>query len=900
MNNRFIGAAKNQARLKRKKNILISIVILIEIIAIMVVASYAWVETVSSIKITTAENAPLEVDSYYFTEAMIGSTHDTIDMDKYFKPSGDMHFAPCSSVDGDSFYFPKKSGATAFVGSGDNSFRKGNSSDKNTAYMSVTFKLRADTNADFFFYFNGNNNPTFSSQASNMRVSVTAYPEGTSKGDLYDNTGKPLYTKVYANSASTTPVVGNTGGSTTATAVEAFSAHKKGSGTTNRLFAVGANETKIVTINVWLQGTASSSNLSQAITITNFGITSSLTPRHVTLLPTPTWEENSPTYYAWCWEATNGDSPKLYKLDLDADEHYSFDYNGTYQKTTFVRAVPGCTVSAVDEDGHNGKAYSSWPFSNNHSSNTDGYWNQTVDTKIPADPVDPTYIIETISGGTNSKSTGSWHDPATIHVAHVDNQTDSWGTLSATSYIGTTTSTHVLEATNSTSQKHKDTVHAWPGKKLKLEATPVSEDYAFVGWYDNAAGTGTALNTNPTYTPDAPSTATDITYYAKFKEVRTLTIYKYLEGSDTTSNIGSITIGGTAYSNSTANHYSAVFDKGTSVSFSASAKTGYTLSGIHTTSGGTTTATSPVTMNDNHTYYAHFNLTSYNVTARACYSTNGGSSYTTGNSTGGTVKAGTSAAGATSTASVKYTRTVDLVATAASGYEFVGWYNGTASNATKLSSNATYTYTLNSTSAVTVYARFIKVSTVTIYMAPRENWGDPDLHIWDSNGVIADHQTAGYDGATGYNKVTVQTYGTWLKVIMSKDSNYTSQTSDITVVSSLSPGTDYSKFINTSNTVSNWSSTKRCIWFIITEDWLKNNLKNDGDYMQIWDGSNNTNMRRINDGAYVCEYSSISDGTSIWIKQMKSDNNKRNEWATSIPSGKSQYKETSYNGGSWQ
>ena len=76
--------------------------------------------------------------------------------------------------------------------------------------MSISFKLRADVNADFFF----TQVPTFSNQGDNIRVSVTAYTEGTSSGDLYDSNGKPKYTKIYANSDSTadTTVVGNTSG----------------------------------------------------------------------------------------------------------------------------------------------------------------------------------------------------------------------------------------------------------------------------------------------------------------------------------------------------------------------------------------------------------------------------------------------------------------------------------------------------------------------------------------------------------------------------------------------------------------------------------------------------------------------------------------------------------------
>lgn|GEM_PF-3242481 len=898
MNNLWKKVKARHSGKNGMKNLVISIVILVEILALCIVGTFAWVETVSSIKITNEANTVgTIINDTKYTDMLIGDKTGTIDLLDYFEPSGDMHLAPASSADGKTFYFPKANITSDFI------YRKGNVSDKNTTYLSASFRLKADTNADFFFWKDATHNISVD---DNIRVSVTAYTEGENPEGTFDPTSGKLIsnTKIYANNASTTAVVNSTSGATGATTVEKFSDHVKGKSSSARLFAVGANETKYVTINVWLQKQTSNSdltsNMSIAQAINNLGITSSLTPRHVTLLPTPTWDNSDgATFYAWCWDAPNSTESRLYKLNLDPEtEHYYFDYNGTFRKTVFVRAVPNCTV----QEG----VYSSWPFSNSTASGTAGYWNQTVNISIPNDPVDPTFIIETINGGSQiddngntvtGLSTGSWHDPATVKVAYVTGQDSDCGTLTATSYIGTTTSSHVLESTNSSSDKHTDTVHAWPGKILSLTAS-VKSNYAFVGWYLDAAGTTPATTVNSTaytattYKPNAPSTASEITYYAKFKETRTLNIVRTLDGSTTTS-----TASGTIKINDITTN-SATVDKGSSVSFSATAATGYTFQGFYTAATGGTEVTSPVTLDNNTIYYARFTTNNYNVTANAYFSTNGGTTYSAG-STGGTVKAGSSAAGDTSTASVKYQSTVTLTATPASGYEFVGWYSA-ATGGTQLSTNTSYDYTLETTGAKNVYARFIKLSTVTIYIAPRENWNEPDLHVWDDNGVIDDHLTASYDGATGYYKATVQTRGTWLKATLSKDSSYTEQTSDITVVSSLSAGTNYSKYINTSNTVSDWSSTRRCIWFIISEDWLKNNLKSDGDYMNIWSGSN-CKMRRINDNAYVYEYSTAPTGT-IYFQQFKSDNNRRNEWAAAMSgaSGKSQFKETTYNSGSWQ
>lgn len=689
----------------KTKNLIISIVILIEVISLLTVATFAWVETVSSIKITNEANTVGTIkDDTKYTDMLIGDKPGTIDLLDYFEPSGDMHLAPASSADGKTLYFPKANIGSNVI------YRKGNVSDKNTTYLSASFRLKADTNADFFFWKDSTHSISVD---DNIRVSVTAYTEGENPEGTYDpESGKLISnTKIYANNASTTAVVNSTSGATGATTVEAFSDHQKGAKSEKRLFAVGANETKYVTINVWLQKSTENNddittNMSVAKAINNLGITSSLTPRHVTLLPTPTWDSNGATFYAWCWDAPNSTKSRLYKLELDENEHYSFDYNGTFRKTVFVRAVPGCTVRTGEYDSD------AWPFSNKTTSGTDGYWNQTTNTTIPNDPVDPTYIIETINGGTDSKSTGSWHDPATVKVALCTGQggENPWGTLEATSYVGVATTSHEIESTDPNSQKHKDTVHAWPGKILQLKATAKS-GYAFVGWYLDAAGTTPAPTVNSTantasiYKPNAPSTASEITYYAKFKETRTLTILRTVDGNQASSvAAGKITVNGSSTTN-TGTSKSVTVDKGASVSFSATAATGYTFQGFYTTKDGNTTASSPVTLNGDNpttTYYARFTTNTHTVQLNRIG--------TTGNST---VQYGNETAAASVTKTdVKYNSSVTIKANPAAGYEFVGWYTNPSGTGTAESTDASYSFTLGDAD-VTYYAKF---KAVNIYL----------------------------------------------------------------------------------------------------------------------------------------------------------------------------------------
>ncbi len=822
----------------RVKNLVISVVILIEVIAIAMVASYAWVETVSSIKIATRNAAnqedPLVVDSYVFTEAMIGEGKGTIDLADYFKKSGDMHLAPCSSADGERMFFPKATAAAAAYQTGSRSFRKGDFSDKNTAYMSISFKLRADVNADFFF----TQVPTFSNQGDNIRVSVTAYTEGMSSGDLYDaETGLPNYTQIYANSDSpaNTKVVGNTSGTAVATSYEAFGDHIKGKGSTAKLFSVAADETKIVTINLWLQGSSLDNTLPEDILISNFGIISDLTPRHVTLIPTNRWDTGGTAYYyAWCWMDNNSIPSRLYKLSLDDNEHYSFDFNGKYDHTLFFKSEDDTLTT----------------------DNMSSHWNSTtikfksVDTAIPASPVDPTYVITELRGGDADndlggakKSKGVWALPdiVTIKTATVTGQS-SWGTITSASYYGTTvTSSQQVEANNSSNAnaKHHDTIHALPGKRVRLGATVSNANYAFVGWYDNAAGTGTALSTDATYdfnaTTEAPK---EVTYYAKFKEVRKLTIVKYLDGvatnTTTARDVGSITIGTNTSANDDVTSYSQTYDKGTSLDFSAAASDGYTLTGIYTTATGGNSVSS-VTLDDNTTYYARFTTNSYDVTATVIGS-------------GGTVKVGSATAGSTSTASVKYKSSVNVVAAPASGYDFDGWYS---EDDEFLSANTTYTVSMSTVGDKEVFAKFKEQKTTTIYMTNR-GYSKMRVYVYgkstgrEYNGAFPGSTVPTYTGNRGlysYSFKTGQDEDIGIIVSDNGDTNKRSEyTAHIGETMLIGPS---GSTINRSFTL----GTKRYVYF--TKHWTNN-------YIHYWGASsgntswpgNNMNSNK----AYTNEY----------------------------------------------
>lgn len=858
------------SRGKGMRNIAISIVILIEILAITTVAVLAWVETVSSIKI----KGDGVVDTYIFTDAEIGAGKGTIDMGAYFKQSGDMHFAPASSANGTTMYFPQVQVAST------NKYRKGNSSDKNTSYLSATFRVETATNADFFF----TKVPSFSALSSDIRVSITTQSVGSNEAPV---------TQIYALTKGSSSVVNSTTGGTAMVSVEAFADHVKGKGSTARIFSVGADETKVVTVNVWLQkkSTDMNSTMAQDITITDLGIVSSLTPRRVTLVPGSVWNvDTTPTYYSWCWNT--GSAGKFFKLTDNGDGSYSFDYDGTYNNISFVRAHNGLTTESPD-----------W--------NTQ-VWNQTEDLTIPASPVDPTFFITNMTGGQDNKSKGIWEEPAIVKLDYV-NGSEGLGNLSAT-WSGYTAS----------GNGQPTQILCRGGNSVTITAS-VNGGYQFDGWYSDAAGTNKMTTpTNASASITAPASGTERTYYAKFSEVVTVTLVKVVDNTNYSSIAAgtmSIASPGTTTTSGSGSSITKTVNKGASVTLSASANAGYTYNGIFTTATGTNAAPTSFTANSSVTYYAQYTKNSYNVTANAYYSTNGSSYYS--GTTGGTVRVSTSATGSSSaTASVKYGNNVTFIASPANGYTFVGWYDGTGTSATQLSTSTSYTYTLNTAGAVNIYARFVRASDTIIYVTPRANWGDNYyIRLYDeggnnvSTGTTNGFVKAEYDSLTGYYKATFSSSlsGNFY-AILAKDTGYTGQVPS----SGGCRGTLGSNYIFGSSITSSSSSltaynNQRCIWFIdgTSGNWIAGDCnKTDGGktIMRVsYASSAYATMTRINNAAWIMEYTSLSNNSTIKFGQNYNNNQtyESNYWSTTVQTSKNQYKATggaghSSNGsGSW-
>lgn len=134
---------------EKRKSLILSIVALVEVLAIAIVSVSAWVETISTIKLDLNNGT---IDNYVFTNANIGYGKgydgNTIDLTKYFRQAGDVHLASATSANGIDVYFP----TLTANGEPSATYRKATVNDKNVNYIDFSFNVTAKgTKASFYF-----------------------------------------------------------------------------------------------------------------------------------------------------------------------------------------------------------------------------------------------------------------------------------------------------------------------------------------------------------------------------------------------------------------------------------------------------------------------------------------------------------------------------------------------------------------------------------------------------------------------------------------------------------------------------------------------------------------------------------------------------------------------------
>lgn len=230
---------------KTRKGFILTMVALVEVLAISVVSVSAWVETISTITIK-AEGA--KIDNYVYTNADIGSgdgySNKTIDLTEYFRAAGGVHLASASSANGENIFFPiKKSGASEF---GVDSYRCADVNDKNVNYIDFSFNVKVDET------FKANHAEFYLDQVPKITIGGEEDSKNLVRMAITDTDTQE--TVVCGSKVSTVNVVNTADGKVVSEKVHAFSEFFVSSESEpTELFRVDRGSSKTINIKVWLQ-----------------------------------------------------------------------------------------------------------------------------------------------------------------------------------------------------------------------------------------------------------------------------------------------------------------------------------------------------------------------------------------------------------------------------------------------------------------------------------------------------------------------------------------------------------------------------------------------------------------------------------------------------------------------
>lgn len=230
---------------KTRKGFILTMVALVEVLAISVVSVSAWVETISTI---TIKAGGAKIDNYVYTNADIGSGNGysgkTIDLTKYFRAAGGVHLASASSADGENIFFPiKKSDVSDF---GANSYRCADVNDKNVNYIDFSFNVKVDKT------FNANHAEFYLYQAPKITIGGADVSGNLVRMAITDTDTQN--TVVCGSEASNKNVVSKAEGNQTPETVRAFSDFVVNpESEPTELFRVDKGSSKTINIKVWLQ-----------------------------------------------------------------------------------------------------------------------------------------------------------------------------------------------------------------------------------------------------------------------------------------------------------------------------------------------------------------------------------------------------------------------------------------------------------------------------------------------------------------------------------------------------------------------------------------------------------------------------------------------------------------------
>lgn len=750
---------------EKRKSLILSIVALVEVLAIAIVSVSAWVETISTIKLDLNNGT---IDNYVFTNANIGYGNgydgNTIDLTKYFRQAGDVHLASATSANGTDVYFPTLTANGAPSGA----YRKATVNDKNVNYIDFSFNVTAKgTKASFYF----DKVPTIKvndADADEEKLRVSFVCDGSN-------------TVVCGKSDSNTEVVAGTSLNTKKQeSVKSFDSYT-GLTAESPLFTVPADSTPHkVTMRVWLQDDSRKTKYAgQTVTIDNFKlITQSPQAGELTFYDKTTGDPSLGAGWAtknnraiWINQAGKSEYEKLskdssgnYFIKLGSD--YTDNPNATvtfYSCESTVTSNPQNSYVAkwtttlqagVDADSQTFTAYGYKDKSNNGY----GTWGEvqkillsSEDEKtLPMTQVEGKYLAVDMFVQGSSTPIAMTFEPnenASLSgwVAYLPNpNSDAAHSItfkftyngknysvsapnrnSSVNYVITSQNTGywappAIVSVYSTCEDDKDNnapmgtvsvtggmdgatkVKVTKGTTVTLTATPTdSNKYRFIGWYSDPEFKAPVTLNNGAY--QANDTSAEHKFYAKFQRQYKVEAKAVSDGAVENSTGGTVNIlGGEAGAYAVGSYL-----EGQNTSITATPKEGYDFKGWYSDENCTKLESQDLTLSikniqANHLYYAKFMIKQFSVTAVANHPND------KKNSTVQFSSPSSAASNTSVTVKVNYNGSATFVANAGEGYEFDGWYSD--ENCQTLVSKTT-PYKVSSIKAdYTLYAKFKIIS----------------------------------------------------------------------------------------------------------------------------------------------------------------------------------------------
>lgn len=696
---------------KTRKGFILTMVALVEVLAISVVSVSAWVETISTITIK-AEGA--KIDNYVYTNADIGSGNGysgkTIDLTKYFRAAGGVHLASASSADGENIFFPiKKSDVSDF---GANSYRCADVNDKNVNYIDFSFNVKVDKT------FNANHAEFYLVQVPKITIGGADVSGNLVRMAITDTDTQN--TVVCGSEASNKNVVSKAEGNQTPETVRAFSDFVVNpESEPTELFRVDKGSSKTINIKVWLQDDkATTEYAGKTVSISGVNIVTQNKKGNKVYFVDRTVNEDIKNWTKGVTFQQGDKTPVTMKFNENSHT-YSCEYTPA-AGDTIVKFTSGSVTWSTDMKSLNSGDSMYYTAYGNHNSSNAGYgtWGEVIEISVSSKTdvlpdtgnVSSVYMVPdkndsyskvrmpftndrnkwvgyiakekaddmTFSFTNNNKKyeipapnrgnsthfvvtsakTGYWDPPATITVTAGKNDAGdpkvSYDSLKST------------------------TISVTPGTKVKLEANPKT-GFVLKNWVISGTSTvADGIGSDGSFTPTASGNYNFTAVY-----VESLTFEAYVRTYDgkvlsENTNGGSVEIkcgnqNSTVDSND-GTHITLNAVKGSTVTYYAKAKDGYVFDGWYTDADCNS---KPENSSDKYELanveaskklYAKFKVDTYTVKAYAQHGNNPPSG------DAGNVSFDNNNYASEVTTTVKRNGEVIFYAKPESGYAFIGWY----------------------------------------------------------------------------------------------------------------------------------------------------------------------------------------------------------------------------------